>query len=278
MHLLGLFDKLLAEVGVCHIDEGFGLLPSGQTLEVDAAVFGAEVMQIGAGIGDDAAGLQRGADAALDLAGLLIEDAHLRRVAIGDMADGVRHICAERVRLGVVFAVKLLPLQIAQRAVLHRVAQQQACAAAGLAGDERLARAGGIAAVRRYERAVAVVDDLIARELCVCHDELHQHRAETLTDAGCARADMDLAVLADAVVDPIFKVVAVAPLVMEPGKADRFAVFDRFVIVGLDGLERFDKARFGADDLAVRQHLARADGVAVANFPRGDADKVGHLI
>ena len=44
VHLLGLFDKLLAEVGVCHIDEGFGLLPGGQTLEVDAAVFGAEVM------------------------------------------------------------------------------------------------------------------------------------------------------------------------------------------------------------------------------------------
>ena len=65
MHLLGLFDKLLAEVGVCHIDEGFGLLPGGQTLEVDAAVFSAEVMQIGAGIGDDAAVFQRGTDAAL---------------------------------------------------------------------------------------------------------------------------------------------------------------------------------------------------------------------
>ena len=74
MHLLGLFDKLLAEVGVCHIDEGFGLLPGGQTLEVDAAVFGAEVMQIGAGIGDDAAVFQRGTDAALELTGLLIKE------------------------------------------------------------------------------------------------------------------------------------------------------------------------------------------------------------
>ena len=72
MHLLGLFDKLLAEVGVCHIDEGFGLLPGGQTLEVDAAVFSAEVMQIGAGIGDDAAVFQRGTDAALELTGLLM--------------------------------------------------------------------------------------------------------------------------------------------------------------------------------------------------------------
>ena len=69
-----------------------------------------------------------------------------------------------------------------------------------------------------------------------------------------------------------------ARILHRTGKADRFAVFDRFVIVGLDGLERFDKARFRADDLAVRQHLARADGVAVANFPRGDADKVGHLV
>ena len=74
MHLLGLFDKLLAEVGVCHIDEGFGLLPGGQTLEVDAAVFSAEVMQIGAGIGDDAAVFQRGTDAALKLTGLLIKE------------------------------------------------------------------------------------------------------------------------------------------------------------------------------------------------------------
>ena len=47
---------------MCHIDEGFGLLPGGQTLEVDAAVFGAEVMQIGAGIGDDGAFRQGGPD------------------------------------------------------------------------------------------------------------------------------------------------------------------------------------------------------------------------
>ena len=228
---------------------------------------------------DGLANIVRG-DHLFNFARLLVENAHLRRVAIGDMADGVRHICAERVRLGVVFAVKLLPLQIAQRAVLHRVAQQQAGAAAGLAGDERLARAGGIAAVRRYERAVAVVDDLIARELCVCHDELHQHRAETLTDAGRARADVDLAILADdELAAPIVgKTDADARVFHRAGKADGLAVFHGFVIVGLDGLERFDKARFRADDLAVRQHLARADGVAVANLPRGDADKVGHLV
>ena len=109
----------------------------------------------------------------------------------------MRHVRAELVGLGEVFTVELLPDEVGQRMAFERGGELFAGAAAGLAGDERLARAGGIAAVRRYERAVAVVDDLIARELCVCHDELHQHRAETLTDAGRARADVDLAIIAD---------------------------------------------------------------------------------
>ena len=69
-----------------------------------------------------------------------------------------------------------------------------------------------------------------------------------------------------------------ARILHRTGKADRFAVFDRFVIVGLDGLERFDKAGLRPDDLAVGQHLAGANGVAVADLPRGDADKIRHLI
>lgn len=87
------FDKLLAEVGVCHIDEGFGSSPGGQTLEVDAAVFSAEVMQIGAGIGDDAAVFQRGTDAALELTGLLIKEG--RRQADEALAT-LGKVCATR--------------------------------------------------------------------------------------------------------------------------------------------------------------------------------------
>ena len=91
---------------------------------------------------------------------------------------------------------------------------------------------------------------------------------------------MDLAVLADdELTAPVVgKADADARVFHRAGKADRVAVFLGFVKIGLDGLERFDKARLGADDLAVRQHLAGTDGVAVSDLPRGDADKVGHLI
>ena len=91
---------------------------------------------------------------------------------------------------------------------------------------------------------------------------------------------MDLAVLADdELAAPVVgKADADARVLHRAGKADGISVLLGFVKVGLDGLERFDKTRLGPDDLAVRQHLAGADSIAVADLPRGDADKVGHLV
>ena len=68
---------------------------------------------------DGLANVVRG-DHVLDLAGLLIEDAHLRRVAVGHVRDGVRHVRAELVGLGEVFTVELLPDEVGQRMALER--------------------------------------------------------------------------------------------------------------------------------------------------------------
>ena len=62
------------------------------------------------------------------------------------------------------------------------------------------------------------------------------------------------------------------------GNADGLAQFHGLVVIRLDRLQRLDKARFRADDLAVRQLLPGPDGVAVADFPRGDADLIGHFV
>ena len=66
------------------------------------------------------------------------------------------------------------------------------------------------------------------------------------------------------------------------GDAHRIAVFDGLVIGGLDGhldgLQRLHKAGGIVHDLAVGQHTAGADGVAVADLPRTDAHQIRHLV
>ena len=59
---------------MCYADQSFGLFPGGQALQVHAAVLGAQVVDVGTGIGDDAAVFQSGTDAAFQLAGLLIKE------------------------------------------------------------------------------------------------------------------------------------------------------------------------------------------------------------
>ena len=50
------------------------------------------------------------------------------------------------------------------------------------------------------------------------------------------------------------------------------------VVFVLYGKERLHKAGRVIDDLPVRQHTAGTDSVAVADLPRGDADKVGSAV
>ena len=66
MHLLGVGDELLPEIGVGDVDELLGPLPGGQALQVDHAVLGDDVVDAGPGVGGDGAGGQGGDDAALD--------------------------------------------------------------------------------------------------------------------------------------------------------------------------------------------------------------------
>ena len=70
MQFFGLADQLLAEIRVCHADQSLSLFPGGQTLQVHAAVLGAQVVHVGTGVGNNAAVLQRRTDAALQLAGI----------------------------------------------------------------------------------------------------------------------------------------------------------------------------------------------------------------
>ena len=77
---------------------------------------------------------------------------------------------------------------------------------------------------------------------------------------------------------PVRDADADARVLHRAGDADRVARSNRRVIGGLDGLERLDKARGLVHNLPVREDAAGADGVAVADLPRGDADEVGHLV
>ena len=86
---------------------------------------------------DSLADIVRG-DHFLHARGLAVKDADLRRVAVGDVGDGIRHIRAELVRLGEVFSVEF-PADERRHAAAVGRAERLAGAAARLAGDERLA-------------------------------------------------------------------------------------------------------------------------------------------
>ena len=102
-----------------------------------------------------------------DEAGLLVEDADLRGVAVGDVGDRVRHIRTERVGLREVFAVEFFPDEVAERLSGQRLVELQAGAAAGLAGHKRLAGAGRVAGVRGNPGVGTLIDDVVAGEVRV---------------------------------------------------------------------------------------------------------------
>ena len=57
-----------------NVDQGFGTLPGGQALQAGNAVLGHQIIGVGAGIGHNTAGVQRGTDAAFVLAGLFVKE------------------------------------------------------------------------------------------------------------------------------------------------------------------------------------------------------------
>ena len=63
-HLFGVGNQLLTEIWVGNVDQGFGTFPGGQALQAGNAVLGHQIIGVGAGIGHNTAGVQRGADAA----------------------------------------------------------------------------------------------------------------------------------------------------------------------------------------------------------------------
>ena len=227
---------------------------------------------------DGLADVVRG-DHFLDPSGLAVQDADLRRIAVGHMRNGIWHVRAELVGLCKVFSVELLP---AERGHIAGVGGTEglARAAAGLARDHRLARAGGIARVRRDPCVRALIDDLLARERRVGHDHLDEHRADALTDARCTGVDMQLPVVLhdQLAAPPVGKTDAHARIFHRAGKTDGLSGRAGRIVCLLHGLKRLNKPRLRADDLAVRQDAAGTDGVAEADLPRRDADDVRHFI
>ena len=71
-HLLCVLDQLVAELGMCDGDDLLGTLPGVQTLQVDHAVLGDQVLNGGTGVGADGAVGQGGDDAGLQLAVLAL--------------------------------------------------------------------------------------------------------------------------------------------------------------------------------------------------------------
>ena len=68
VHLLGGLDQLLPELRMCNADQCFCPLPGAESLQVHHAVFGDDIVDTGAGVGDDGAVGQGGNDPALQSA------------------------------------------------------------------------------------------------------------------------------------------------------------------------------------------------------------------
>ena len=219
-------------------------------------------------------------DERFNLPGLLIHDAHLRGVAVGNMRNRMRHIRAKLIGFGKILAVEFLPGKFCKRVGFQRCGKLFAGASAGLARHKRLTGAGSVAGVRRDPGIRALVDDIAAFQRCICNNHLHEHRTDALTNARSARVDMDLRVVFhdQLAAAPVGDADADARVFHCAGNADRLSLFHCLVVIRLDCLKRFDKARFRAHDLAVRQFLSGPNGVAVTDFPRGDADLVGHFV
>ncbi len=213
------------------------------------------------------------------LSGLPVQDAQLRCIAIGHVRDRIRHVCAKLVGFGQILAIELASGKRGQVAG-ERFVKFLTCAAAGLACDQRLARAGGIARVGCNPRVRALIDDLLTRERRVGHHHLHQHGAYALPDTRRTGVDVELAVafhdqLASA---PVGKSHANARVFHRTGQTNGLSGFDGGIKIILYGLKRFHQAGLRAHDLSVWQYAARADGVAAANLPRRNADDLGHFI
>ena len=197
------------------------------------------------------------------------------------MAHGVGHIRAQRVGLGQIFAVELLPCQLRQRSAgVQLRLQLRAGAAGGLAGHQRLAAAGGIAGVRRDPCVAALIHHVIALQAGAGHHRLYQHGAQSLPDAAGAGVDVHLSVVLhdELAAPPVGDAHAHAGVLHGAGDTHRVACRHRRVIGGLDGLQRLHKAGGLVHDLAVGQHAAGLYGVAVPDLPRADAHQIGHLV
>ena len=100
-------------------------------------------------------------------------------------------------------------------------------------------------------------------------DDLHQHGAQALADAGGTGINMQLAVLLhdQLAAAPVGDAHAHAGVLHGAGDAHRVAVLHGLVIGGLDGLQRLHQAGGVVHDLAVGQDAAGTDGVAIADLP-----------
>ena len=155
----------------------------------------------------------------------------------------------------------------------HGVAQQEGGAANGLAGDDGLARARGGAGVGGGLGGALAVADAGQRQPAGLGHVLAEDGVAALADVGGGGVDDGAAVLhADVAAAGVGQAHAHARVLHGAGdtRAARVSVVD--VLHGLEGLL---EGRGAVRDLAVGQHLARLDGVLVADLPRVEARLLG---
>ena len=161
-------------------------------------------------------------DDLLDLA-IIVQDADLRRVAIANVGQRVLDgSVVGLVRHGIPFAVEFLAVQVFQRVAFQCSLQVQRCNTACVAGDRRLARAGGRTGVGALEAVGSAVDNLVSRQIQDLADVLAEDVGRALAHIGCADADDNLAVFDDqATTAPVGDAVAKAGVLHAAGDASR---------------------------------------------------------
>ena len=193
------------------------------------------------------------------------------------MADGVGLVGAHGVGHAGVLAVERLALQPGQVAArrLERLRKLLGRAARRLAAEHGLAAGGGGAGVGGDGGVGALMEDARGRDARHLMHELRAHRSHALAHARRAGADAHHAAFhGQAAAADVRQAHAYAAVFHGPGDARVGAAFKRFP----HGLQTFDVARIRRGDLPVGQHLSGADGVAVADLPRGDAHLLGQQV
>ena len=203
---------------------------------------------------------------------VVVQDDHVRRVSIGNMALRVGQVGAQFVRRFKVLIEEFPAVQGGKVSpcLLQRLIQLQRGSTHRFARKQRLSGSGRRAGIRRGFRTAAAVPDLRERQTRSLRHVLAEHRQAALANVRGRAVDHALPVF-----DHQFRPALVrqadahARVLHRAGDSGMIPV--GFIYI-FDCQQRFLQRRGAVGDLSVRQHLARFNGVAEPDLPRGDPD------